>query len=286
VLPQTVRGRRILEWGCDQAYLAGPANQKRSVRRWCRRWAPWLSDAEIAALVAETVERSKRGARWSPDQSATVLEITVADRTTHGFRFLGAMDDPDYEIRLDLKREKAAARARRFRAANRTGQPRDVYEANSLSRTKPWEQDGISRSAWERRRRKKAGAASTVRDIKSLKIVDRIGGVTVLAAPSSAPSAEAVTDLSVTQLQRPSAERLQQDGAVIEVLEPAEAELLPETRIIVPRQPDVVDLVPIPKAPARLARARRKGHYERGLDYGAMLREQERQQQQQGSGAR
>jgi hypothetical protein len=47
VLPKSERGRRILRWAADQAYLASPDNPKRSVRRWCRRWAPWLTPAEL-----------------------------------------------------------------------------------------------------------------------------------------------------------------------------------------------------------------------------------------------
>jgi hypothetical protein len=62
VLPQSDRGRTILEWGADHAYLASPDNPMRSVRNWCRRWAPWLKDAELARLVARTASSNMR---WS-----------------------------------------------------------------------------------------------------------------------------------------------------------------------------------------------------------------------------
>jgi hypothetical protein len=121
VLPQGRRGQRILSWGADHAYMASPTNPERGVRRWCRRWAPWLKPADLDKL-ATTTKRSNK--RWNHDQCATVLEITVHDRETLRLRFIGASDDPNYETRLALKREKAAARGRRFRAAHSTGAKR------------------------------------------------------------------------------------------------------------------------------------------------------------------
>jgi hypothetical protein len=53
-----------------------------------------------------------------------VLEITVRDREALQLWFFGADDDPAYERRNARKREKAAARARKSRAARSTGRPR------------------------------------------------------------------------------------------------------------------------------------------------------------------
>jgi hypothetical protein len=118
VLPQGRRGQAILRWGADHAWLADPADPLRSVRRWCRRWAPWLKGAELDQLL-EYVKTSNK--RWSDDQSAAVLGITMRDRTTLGLRFIGANDDPNYEARLGIAKAKAAARARKSRAARSTG---------------------------------------------------------------------------------------------------------------------------------------------------------------------
>src|SRR5206468_1132207 len=96
-------------------------NPRRSVRRWCRRWASWLTDTELNDIVAAAVTSNKR---WSGDQSAMVLEITVRDREALKLWFLGADDDPHYEQRLKLKRAKGAARQQRFRAAHATGAKR------------------------------------------------------------------------------------------------------------------------------------------------------------------
>jgi len=42
-------------------------------------WAPWLTDDELAEVIAKTRTSNKP---WSADQSATVLEIGVRDRST------------------------------------------------------------------------------------------------------------------------------------------------------------------------------------------------------------
>lgn len=184
VLPRTERGRSILRWGVDQAWLAGPADPKRSLRGWCRRWAPWLTGAELDQIVRETATSNKR---WTSDHSATVLEISVRDREALQLWFFGADDDPHFEKRLQLKREKAAARARKFRADHSTGRPRG-RPALDLS---PEERAAhIRKQNAERQRRRRAS-----RKKPSRTIID-IGSV---------------TDLSVTD--PPSAERIKRDGA-------------------------------------------------------------------------
>ena len=72
------------------AYLAAPNDPERSVRRWCRKCGK-LSKPELDKIVAYTNTSNKR---WSDDQSAATLEITLSDRTTLGLRFIGADDIP------------------------------------------------------------------------------------------------------------------------------------------------------------------------------------------------
>src|SRR5882724_1433146 len=76
VLLDNERGRRILEWGVLHAWLAGPANPRRSVRKWCRRWAPWLTDTELNDIVADAMTSNKR---WSGDHSAIDAPLTRED---------------------------------------------------------------------------------------------------------------------------------------------------------------------------------------------------------------
>jgi len=80
-----------------------------------------LKDAELTELIERTVTSNKR---YTPDQCAAVLEITVSDRQTLGLRFIGADDDPDYVQRLAAKKAKNAAANRRYRARHSTGRKR------------------------------------------------------------------------------------------------------------------------------------------------------------------
>jgi hypothetical protein len=144
VLPQGERGQRILQWGADQAWLAAPGNPQTSVRRWCRKWAPRLTVTELNRLVVDTEHSNKR---WSSDQCAAVLEISITDRTNLKLWHLGANDDPHYEVRLDNQRAKSAERSRRYRAARSTGAKRGRPNG-----AKPWEARGISKRTYYRRK--------------------------------------------------------------------------------------------------------------------------------------
>jgi hypothetical protein len=120
VLPQGIRGQRILAWCAVQAWLAYSSDPEAGVRRVCGGLAPYLKEAEWVELVAETKVANKR---FSHDQSAMVLEISVSDCLAHGLRFLGSDNDPDYRERHKAKRERNAACQRKRRAARSTGRP-------------------------------------------------------------------------------------------------------------------------------------------------------------------
>ena len=149
VLPQDERGMRILKWGADQAYLACPTNPKQSVRRWCRKWAPWLTAAELSQIIADTAVSNKR---WSNDQCAAVLEISVRVSKHFRLRFIGANDDPDHKIRDSIRRGMAAERSRKYRATRSTGGKGGRPKSEG---PKQWEQLGISRATYYRMRETK-----------------------------------------------------------------------------------------------------------------------------------
>ncbi|WP_271587502.1 hypothetical protein [Bradyrhizobium sp. CCBAU 53415] len=145
-LPRNDRLMPILRWGADHAHMADPSDPRRSVRRWCRKWAPHLPEAAIDQIISYTKASNKR---WSADQCAAVLNITVRDRHKLSFRFIGACDDPEYEFRLDISRAKAAAKSRRRRAKNSTGRKRGRPKSTEA---KPWELLGISPRTYFRRK--------------------------------------------------------------------------------------------------------------------------------------
>lgn len=118
ILPQNERGQRIVRWGADHAWMAADKNPARSLQRWCRKWAPWLTPADLDDLKSYTQTSNKR---WSADQCSAVLGISVRKRTILKFRHLGANNDPNYEIRLGIKREKGAQRSRKYRDLHSSG---------------------------------------------------------------------------------------------------------------------------------------------------------------------
>jgi hypothetical protein len=121
-----------------------------------------------------TVDSNKR---WSADQCAAILAITVRDREILKFRFIGADDDPSYKHRIEIKREKAAERSRRYRASHNTGAKRgrpalQLSAEDKAARTRA--------QAAERAKRFRASRKGASRDISN------IGGVTEFSVtPSS-----------------------------------------------------------------------------------------------------
>ncbi|WP_271590737.1 hypothetical protein [Bradyrhizobium sp. CCBAU 53415] len=145
-LPRNDRLMPILRWGADHAHMADPSDPRRSVRRWCRRWAPWLDEPAIDQIIRYTKTSNKR---WAADQCAAVLNITVRDRHKLSFRFIGACDDAGYEFRLNISRAKAAERSRRCRAKNSTGAKPGRPKSPGV---KQWHLLGISRATYFRRK--------------------------------------------------------------------------------------------------------------------------------------
>ncbi|MET4801404.1 hypothetical protein [Bradyrhizobium sp. LB11.1] len=174
-LPQTERGRAILIWGADHAWLASSGNPKRSVERWCKRWAPWLTDAELRALIADTVTSNKR---WSTDQSAIVLEISLAERTARNLRHIGANDDPNYDARRSINRRKTAERSRKYRAKHSTGAKPGRPSLN-LSPDERIARQREQKAASARRRR------ATENPSRHLKEIDRVTELNSTHSPAS-----------------------------------------------------------------------------------------------------
>ena len=75
-LPQGIRGQRILAWIACMARDGYPSNPEAAVRRICGGLAPYLKEHELAALIESTRAVNRR---FSHDQSAMVLEISVID---------------------------------------------------------------------------------------------------------------------------------------------------------------------------------------------------------------
>lgn len=96
-------------------------------------------------------------ALYTPKNDTLINQFEITDGEQRQLRTI---------ITPALARERDADRDRaRRRAAGAI--ERELYESNSLSRLKPWEQEGISRRTWYRRREKKPLIAKNLNDVKS-----------------------------------------------------------------------------------------------------------------------
>ncbi|MBN9039851.1 MAG: hypothetical protein J0H38_01070 [Rhizobiales bacterium] len=127
-------------------HLARCHDAKRKMTGWARRWAPWFGDEERNLLVARILGSPHT---WKPDTLAHKLGLTMADRMQLRIKTIGAVD-------LDQQGRKArrALNDKKHKEAKRRAAgaiPRAEYEANSFSRTKPWEAVGMSERTWRRK---------------------------------------------------------------------------------------------------------------------------------------
>jgi hypothetical protein len=144
-LPDDDAGMEDLVLAANQiAQMDG--NAEDHILRWAWDWAYWLFDKKDVNPVCFARRIAQNPRRYKADTLARLLNLTMADRTSLGITTIGAIDC-NQQQRAELRRERkrAYAEARR-RAAG--AKPRAQYEAESLSRTKPWEQMGMSRSTW------------------------------------------------------------------------------------------------------------------------------------------
>jgi hypothetical protein len=98
-----------------------------------------------AAEAQEIIRGSKRGKPlYRADDLGQYLRLTDAERTAWGIRTIGGHDVPKHQRN---RRRKQKARERYARRRLRLGMR---PHTQSLSRTRPWEKEGVSRSTWYR----------------------------------------------------------------------------------------------------------------------------------------
>lgn len=145
VLPDDDAGRDDIRLAVD--HLAALSHPARAITRWLETWAPWLTLAEHRQIIADGIANQRH---WRADALAWRLRLTREERTMLGITTIGAIDHAKAartKRRRDRDRERKAAQRKAAGAV-----PRQQYEANSITKTKPWIAEGISRATWYRRR--------------------------------------------------------------------------------------------------------------------------------------
>jgi hypothetical protein len=148
VLPDTDdRDWYLKLWGWHNTRSAHPHEDLKALGR---RLGVELPDAEVAATVAYVNHKPRK---FLADSLGKQLRLTEDERTLLEITTIGSHNVSRAErghIRkvLDAERKRKRRRAKGMKL-------RAVYLENSLSRTKPWEAEGIGRRTRERRQKRR-----------------------------------------------------------------------------------------------------------------------------------
>jgi hypothetical protein len=146
-LPDDDAGRDDLNIAAHHiAHLGGEVASH--IVAWARLWAPWTATGELEALTADVVSAPRK---FTADTLGWRLRLSQHEREALEVTTIRAFD-------LNTDQRKAARKHRRrtneqARRRARGAKPRPEYQANAISRSKPWQALGISRATWYRRRR-------------------------------------------------------------------------------------------------------------------------------------
>lgn len=144
-LPNTPKGRGVLEVAFHTIAGFGGGVVTHCVS-WARMWARWLPAGEAKAIAARVAANPMK---FTADTVAWRIGLTDAIRTRLDIRTIGAIDMNKRQRAARRKERDRIAKAQRRRAKG--AKLRVQYEAESASRTKPWEAFGICRRTWEAR---------------------------------------------------------------------------------------------------------------------------------------
>lgn len=151
--------------GADNLWIAVQLRAARNelpdaTLKFIKERAPWKANPDT--LLTRVYDFPYK---FKADTLANKLGITRAIRNDLDLTAIGATDFSKKDRKLRRKNLKNAARTANRRAEGM--KPREQWLAESLSRTKPWDAEGIHRRTWERRR--KLADAASVRTASILK---------------------------------------------------------------------------------------------------------------------
>lgn len=151
-LPDDDAGREDLEIAVN--HLANLARPRRHIANWIDLWAPWLTAAEQKEIVGAALANPQH---YKADGLAWRLRLKAEERRMLGVTTIGAIDE---NKAARLKRRKMLDKQRKENIRRAKGaKPRKQYEAQSISKAKPWLAQGISRRTWYRKRNSAIGTS-------------------------------------------------------------------------------------------------------------------------------
>ena len=189
VLPEVAATYRVII--AHRCRGVGDGELPDRMEQWCNKMR--ISRVFTDEEIAEAIEQAEQRNHLAPaDKLAAILGLEYADRQRLAIRTIGAIDMSKRKRtieRKERKREKDRIR-KAIKRRNRGVISRQEYLAESLSRVRPWEREGITRRTWERRR-----DASVSPPLKSLPSEEL--ATTSLEHPLTRAQLDAVIDLAV-----------------------------------------------------------------------------------------
>jgi hypothetical protein len=147
-LPDDDAGREDLELLLDMVSCVPDARFR--MKNIIETWAQWMSTEESYKLVEHVLRKPDYLRKIRAAQLGEKLNLTYREREALGIRTIrpGDLTPEQFEERRKEKR-RAKKRAQKQRARRKAGVKSRI---DSLSRQKPWQQEGISRATWYRKR--------------------------------------------------------------------------------------------------------------------------------------
>jgi hypothetical protein len=147
VLPDTYIGRQFAEiYAHHLVHLGGGIAFFRGMAAWANMFLPWMQTNELKGLI-DKVEAFPR--RFKAQKLGMLLELTNEERYELHITTIRAFNVSESRFRAVRRITRAAKDRQRRRARGCIA--RIQYEANSLSRLRPWDQLAMSRATWYRK---------------------------------------------------------------------------------------------------------------------------------------
>jgi hypothetical protein len=140
----------------QQAWCVRPDRRLRVLREVADQWAPFLPPDERDRIVKRIAVKPLK---FEADTLGRAVNLIDIERTALRLWTIGAVDVTKAERLARRRQRDKEAAARRRRAAKKMTRP-EYLASHTLSRTKPWVAEGISRRTWERRRQRDASPSS------------------------------------------------------------------------------------------------------------------------------
>jgi len=146
--------------------------------------APWMGEDEIALLLDQITAYPRQ---WKAESLGCLLRVTTAEWRLLDLRTIAPADMTKQE-RTQERKLRGRLRKRLRRRAMGKDTRAEYLAANSISRTRPWEAEGISRKTWYKRRKQAANG----RGDKSVPHIDSLNAADTPVTPGKPTSPKGI----------------------------------------------------------------------------------------------